>query len=94
MRRPRAPLFLKRGSYRKRRLRDGARLLPVLGLFLFLLPILRGPGQAGTAETARDGIYVFAVWLGLVLVAAVIAPGLSKDGAEDAAGPAGEGEGG
>ena len=36
MRRPRAPLFLARAVYRKRRLRDAARLLPLVGAFLLL----------------------------------------------------------
>lgn len=90
MTRRRAPLFLKRGSYRKRRLRDGARLLPVLGLFLFILPILWGPGTTSVADTATDGLYLFAVWLGLVLVTAVMAPGLSEEGAEGRDGAEGE----
>ena len=93
MRRPKAPLFLKRGSYRKRRLRDGARMLPVLGLFLFMLPILWGPGTTAQADTASDGIYIFAVWFGLVLVAAVMAPGLGEEAAEEPE-PGREGRGG
>jgi uncharacterized membrane protein len=92
MRPPRAPLFLKRGSYRKRRLRDGARMLPVLGLFLFMLPILWGPGLTAKADTATDGLYLFAVWIGLVLVAAIMAPGLSEEGPEDLVPGDGEGE--
>ncbi len=83
MKRPKAPLFLKRGSYRKRRLRDGARMVPVLGAFLFLLPILWSPGETARADTARDGIYLFAVWIGLVAVAALMAPGLAEESAED-----------
>lgn len=83
MKRTRAPLFLKRGSYRKRRLRDGARMLPVLGLFLFLLPILWAPGETAEADTATDGLYLFAVWIALVLVAALMAPGLAEDSASD-----------
>jgi hypothetical protein len=83
MRRPRAPLFLKRGSYRKRRLRDAARMLPVLGALLLLVPILWSPGDTARPDTARDGIYLFAVWFGLVLVAALMAPGLAEESAED-----------
>lgn len=83
MRRPRAPLFLKRGSYRKRRLRDAARMLPVLGALLFLVPILWSPGDTTRPDTARDGIYLFAVWFGLVLVAALMAPGLAGESADD-----------
>lgn len=83
----RAPLFLKRRSYRQRRLRDAARLLPILGAFLVLLPILwSGQGatpDAAGAGTAFDGIYLFTVWLVLVAVAAVLARGLARDSGEE-----------
>ncbi|NHB77191.1 hypothetical protein [Rhodobacter calidifons] len=82
-RRPKPPLFLARAPYRRRRLRDAARLLPVLGLFLLLLPLLWTP-DARMALTSGDVIYFFAVWLGLILLAAAFAPGLrGGEGAED-----------
>jgi len=57
-----------REGYRRRRAQDAARLLPILGAFLVLLPVLWGGG--GT----RSGIiYIFVVWLGLIIVAAVLA---------------------
>ncbi len=43
----RAPLVLARKVYRRRRLRDAARILPFLGLFLMLLPALWAPGRGG-----------------------------------------------
>ena len=91
--RRRAPLFLKRGSYRKRRLRDAARMLPVVGAFLFVMPMLWAH-----EGTAGDGLYIFAVWLCLVLAAAAMAPGLGSEiGAGEAegegSGPRGPGEG-
>jgi uncharacterized membrane protein len=73
MRRPRAPLFLARAVYRKRRLRDAARLLPILGLFLLLLPAL----WAAPAQGGSDWVYVFAVWAGLIALAAALSPGLA-----------------
>lgn len=93
MRRPRrGPLFLKRGSYRKRRLRDAARMLPVLGAFLFALPMLWSD-----EGTASDGLYLFVVWFALVLAAAAMAPGLAEEvgagEAEDARDGRGPGEG-
>ena len=82
-RRPKQPLFLARAPYRRRRLRDAARLLPVLGLFLLLLPLLWAPDSRMALE-AGDVIYFFAVWLGLVLLAAAFAAGLrGGEGAED-----------
>lgn len=87
MARRRAPLFLKRQSYRQRRLRDAARLLPLLGGFLVLLPILWSTRGAETAPsgagTAFDGVYLFAVWVGLVAGAALLAQGLARDGDPD-----------
>lgn len=75
MRRPKRPLFLARAPYRRRRLRDAARLLPVLGIFLMLLPLLWAPGTR-MAMTAGDVIYFFSIWLGLIALAAAFAPGL------------------
>lgn len=86
----RAPLFLKRKGYRQRRLRDAARLLPILGGFLVLLPILWAPGGSSGSDTAWDGVYLFSVWFGLVLLAAALAPGLADDRPDAADGSDGE----
>jgi uncharacterized membrane protein len=77
VKRPRGPLFVGRASYRRRRLRDAARMLPVFGAFLFLLPILWDPANSTGRDTAPDGLYLFWVWGGLISVAALLAPGLS-----------------
>lgn len=73
----RGPLFLKRQSYRRGRLRDLSRLLPVIGGVLFLLPILWSPGVSDAPNTAGDGLYLFVVWFALIVVAALLAPSLS-----------------
>lgn len=78
----RAPLFLKPKSYRQRRLRDAARLLPVLGGFMVLLPILWTPAARSGEDTASNGIYLFSVWVGLVALAAALAPGLAREAPE------------
>ena len=90
MRRPSAPLFLARAVYRKRRLRDAARMLPILGLFLWLLPAL----WAGPASAGRDWVYVFAVWAGLIALAAALSPGLAEAESEREAGLAKDEDGG
>jgi hypothetical protein len=65
--------FLPRRDYRLRRLHDAARLLPLFGLFLIVLPILwSAPGDA-MRRTASDGLYLFGVWIGLILIAALFA---------------------
>lgn len=84
MRRPRAPLFLARAVYRKRRLRDAARLLPIWGFLLLLLPLLWG--QFAGKGAGRTVVFVFCVWALLIAVAAWLAPGLARpesDAAED-----------
>jgi hypothetical protein len=75
--RPRPPLFLPRVGYRKRRLVDAVRLLPLFGGFLLLLPILWAPAETAVGDTARDGMYLFAVWAVLIGAAAWLAPGLA-----------------
>ena len=86
MRGPRQPLFVARRTYRRRRLMDAARLLPVFGAFLFLLPILWEPAVSDTRDTAPDGIYLFLVWALLIVSARLLAPGLARtpeDGARE-----------
>ena len=88
MRRPkgrtRPPLFLPRPDYRRRRLVDAARLLPILGGFLVLLPVLWMPQDRGGRDVAGDGIYLFVIWAFLVGLAAWLAPSLADaaDGAD------------
>lgn len=73
---PGEPPFLERRSYRRRRLSDAARLLPVLGTVLFLLPVLWAAGPGGT--TARSGLYLFGSWFVLILIAAALSRPLTR----------------
>lgn len=73
MSRPPTSLFLERQGYRRRRLADAARLLPIAGAALLAVPLL-WPGP----EAGEDGVpmstaflYVFGVWLGLIVLAAL-----------------------
>ena len=85
-RRPTRPVFLGQARYRQRRLRDAARLLPVLGVVLWMIPLLwpRGPGD-GTLNSAAL-IYMFAVWIALIVTALLMSRWLVRDEdlAEDA----------
>jgi len=76
LKRPRPPLFLARAGYRQRRMRDAARILPLVGIVLLLQPILWQPAATPEPDTAAGGIYLFAVWFGLILAAAWLAPRL------------------
>ncbi len=83
-------MFVARRSYRVRRLRDAARLVPVLGAFLFLLPLLWEPAPGQPRDLARDAIYVFGVWGILVILAAILSRRLRQDTRGDD--PAGAGD--
>ena len=73
--RPARPLFLARDGYRRRRIMDAARILPLLGAFLFFLPLL-WVGEGGT----RIGVvYLFAIWAVLIVVAFVLSLYLRHD---------------
>ena len=85
MRSQRQPLFLARQSYRRRRLADASRLLPVVGGVLLVLPLL-WRGGAGAVSTSVVGLYLFAVWFGLIAAAALLVRWLTAaPGAEPAA---------
>ena len=64
---PREPIFVARETYRRRRLIDALRLLPVVGLSLFLSPLVGGAGYL--RSTAQSGVFLFAVWFGLIVAA-------------------------
>ena len=68
MREPQEPLFLARETYRRRRLMDAARLLPLAGAVAFAVPLL---WDDGTRPSVALG-YVFSAWVALILAAGVL----------------------
>ena len=81
MARSSAPVFLARETYRRRRLADAARLMPVLGSVLFVLPLLWRDDEASTATGL---IYIFSVWVLLIVLAAILSRRLNRDEAQEA----------
>ncbi len=75
----RTPLYLRPASYRRRRRRDTARLLPFVGGFLFLLPMLWTPSHGGLHDTAQDGIYLFLAWAAMIVLGFLISQSLRGD---------------
>ncbi|QBF32563.1 hypothetical protein [Thalassococcus sp. S3] len=64
-------VFLERQSYRRRRLLDAARFLPVLGALLFAFPLLWPKPETGEAVSMSSAmLYVFGVWAVLIGLAA------------------------
>ena len=74
MKPPSGPLFLARRTYRRRRLVDAIRLLPILGVFLFFLPLLWGQG----ASTTTGLFYLFGAWFFLILAVGVATTAMSR----------------
>lgn len=76
MAQPRSTVFLARETYRRRRLIDAVRVLPVLGALVFLVPLL-GSGSE-ERSTALGGIYIFAAWALLIVGTGLIVRGLAR----------------
>ncbi len=89
-------VFLEKRSYRRRRLVDGLRLLPFLGAWLFMLPLLwsvGGPGAQEAKSMSAALIFVFGTWAVLIAATAGILAALAilkapqSDGAREEEGP-------
>lgn len=96
MRPPRTPEFLARESFRLRRVMDAARLLPVVGFILVLLPLLRHSPETEAPPTASEAVYLFAVWAGLIVIAYALSLWLRRaldPGKPGSRAGSGEGEG-
>lgn len=84
-------LFLERQSYRRRRLVDVARLLPLLGVWLLLLPLLWpgsdraavASGQVAPMPMSAAITYIFAVWAVLIAGAVLFGVAARRWGGDD-----------
>jgi hypothetical protein len=65
---------------------DAARLLPLLGVFLVLLPILWHPAESSEADTVGGGVYLFTVWIVLIACALFLSRLLSAPPPQEASG--------
>jgi hypothetical protein len=72
-------VFLERRTYRRNRLQDAAKLLPVLGALMFFGPVFILTTDSGVGGgTARWLVYFLVVWLILIGVAAGLAAALNR----------------
>ena len=78
----RIPVFLERRVYRRRRVVDASRLLPVLAIALFLMPMLWANEGQG-ARTSTGGLYLVGVWALLILTALGLGRALSRMPSEE-----------
>ena len=86
-------MFLARRSYRRRRLIDALRLVPILGALLFMVPVLGASGHTGSSF--RGAVYVFSSWALLILLTAFLSRRLatpSADTSEPGEAPLAKGE--
>ena len=68
---PGSPVFLEPQSYRRRRLMDGARILPAFGVLLWMVPLLWPTGNSDVdnpVSMSSAMLYIFAVWGGLICI--------------------------
>ena len=61
--------FLERSSYRQRRFRDAARMVPVFAAVLMVLPLMWPRAEADQSLTSSGMIYLFTLWVVLVCLA-------------------------
>jgi predicted phage tail protein len=71
-------VFVQQRTYRRRRMADAARLLPIVGGILFMIPLLWIDAGSGT-RTAAVMVYLFVVWAGLAMIAGVLSRRLGPD---------------
>ncbi|MBO9397219.1 hypothetical protein J7399_11045 [Shimia sp. R9_1] len=85
--RPNIP-FLERQSYRRRRLIDTVRMVPVVGAVLWAVPLLWPTPEDGAGSVASSDaiIYIFLVWFALVLLGAWFAFLMKRSDAQEEGG--------
>lgn len=68
---PKSGVFLERRSYRRRRMVDGLRVLPIFAAWLFLLPAFwPQAGERGADITLSSAvIYIFSAWVATIALA-------------------------
>ncbi|TCL09033.1 hypothetical protein BXY66_1075 [Shimia isoporae] len=78
-------VFLERQSYRRRRLIDFIRMVPVIGAILWAVPLLWSTEDGESVATSDAVVYVFVVWFGLVVCGGILARALrdGRDGSEE-----------
>ena len=81
MKRGKQAIFVQQRTYRRRRMADAARMLPIFGIILFIIPLLwidRDAGS-GSTRTAAVMIYLFVVWAALTGIAGVLSRRLGPE---------------
>ena len=74
--------FLARSGYRRRRLIEAVRVMPIVGVLLFLMPVLWASKEQD-AETSGGWLYLFGAWFILIGLAALASRAIAKTDESD-----------
>ena len=80
------PIFLQRASYRQRRIRDAAKLMPFLGMILWAIPLAWSRGDGSNDVGTAGLIYVFAVWVMSIVATGFLATRVRGEPPDDEGG--------
>jgi len=64
--------FLDRVGYRQRRIRDAARVLPIVAVALMVLPLMWPRNEPEQSLTSSSIIYLFSLWIVLVVLTFIL----------------------
>ena len=73
------PVFLERRSYRRRRLHDAARLLPVLGMLGWMVPLLWSIDTSSEHKASSALVYIFSIWIVLIFLSFFVSYRLERN---------------
>ncbi len=84
---PSRSVFLERQTYRRRRLMDAARMLPIVGILLWALPLLWRQEPETAVTTSGAMRYIFGIWVLLVALSLWLSRRLKDTAETDASRP-------
>ena len=71
-------LFVEPRNYRARRMVDGLRILPIVGIFLIAMPLFWG-GSETPIKSSNVMLFVFGVWAILILTNCIMTRRIGKE---------------
>lgn len=71
-------LFVEPRNYRARRMVDGLRILPIVGIFLIAMPLFWG-GSETPIKSSNVMLFVFGVWAILILTNCITTRRIGKE---------------
>ena len=71
-------LFVEPRNYRARRMVDGLRILPIVGIFLIAMPLFWGVSKT-PIQSSDVMLFVFAVWAILIVINCIMTRRIGKE---------------